>query len=115
MNWTNLERIEQIEEVVLQSKTVTCLIFKHSTSCNMSAMAKYKLEEDWTFSENEVRPFMVDILKYKNISNAISEEFQEYHQSPQVLLIKEGECFYEESHLDISVEDIQETVVSVCN
>jgi bacillithiol system protein YtxJ len=50
---------------------------------------------------------MVDILQYKDISNAISERFQEYHQSPQVLLIKEEESFYEESHLDISVEDIE--------
>lgn len=107
MNWINLERLEQIDEIMEKSNQVTCLIFKHSTSCNMSAMAKFKLEEDWGFNETELVPFMVDILQYKTISNAISERFQEYHQSPQVLLIKEGESFYEESHLDISVEDIE--------
>jgi bacillithiol system protein YtxJ len=108
MNWINLERLEQVDEIMEKSNQVTCLIFKHSTSCNMSAMAKFKLEEDWAFTETELVPFMVDILQYKDISNAISERFQEYHQSPQVLLIKEEESFYEESHLDISVEDIEE-------
>ncbi len=110
MNWINIKNTEQITAIATQSKTTPCLIFKHSMTCNMSAMAKFRLEEDWNFNENELIPYFVDILQFKKVSNEISDYFQEYHQSPQILIIKDGYCIYEESHLDISVEDIQENL-----
>ena len=108
MNWINIKNTEQIAHIAEESKSITCLIFKHSTTCNMSAMAKFRLEEDWSFKENELKPYFLDIFQYRDCSNEVTEYFQEYHQSPQVLIVKNGEVIYEESHLDISVEDIRE-------
>ncbi len=108
MNWINIENTDQIHRIVAQSKSVPCLIFKHSASCNISAMAKFRLEEDWNFEADTLQPYFLDILSHRNISNEIAEYFQEYHQSPQILIIEDGFCTYEESHLEISVADIYE-------
>lgn len=108
MNWINIENTEQIKAIAEQSKSIPCLIFKHSMTCNTSAMAKFRLEEDWNFNADELQPYFLDILKHRNLSNEISEYFQEYHQSPQILIIEDGFCTYEESHLEISVDDIRE-------
>jgi len=107
MNWINIKNTEQISEIVELSKSVPCLIFKHSTTCNTSAMAKFRLEEDWDFEAKELQPYFLDIFTDKGISNEISDYFQEYHQSPQILIIEDGFCTYEESHLEISVADIR--------
>lgn len=71
-------------------------------------MAKYRLEEDWDFSASEIEPYYLDLIAHRDISNEISERFSVHHESPQILLIKDGECVLDASHLDITVEEIRE-------
>ena len=52
--------------------------------------------------------YYLDLLKYRPISNKIAEDFNVHHQSPQILVIKNGECTYEESHNGIDMHDIAE-------
>jgi bacillithiol system protein YtxJ len=52
--------------------------------------------------------YYLDLLNYRAISNAIAEKFSVYHESPQILLIKNGECNYDESHGGIQMEEIVE-------
>lgn len=106
MNWNDLTSAQQLNEIIETSKTTPVLIFKHSTRCSISSMAKYRLENDWNYSEKQVIPYYLDLIAYRNISNQIAEDFSVYHESPQVLLIKDGECTYETSHLDITVAEI---------
>lgn len=108
MKWNNIESPQDLNTVVERSKEVPCLIFKHSTRCSISSMAKYRLEGDWDFSEKEIEPYYLDLIAYRNLSNAVAEEFQVHHESPQVLLIKNGECTYDASHLDITVAELHE-------
>ena len=58
----------------------------------------------------EIEPYYLDLLQYKDISNTISEQFQVWHESPQILLIVNGECIYDASHLDITVAELQESL-----
>lgn len=111
MNWKNLTTPQQLEEILEISKSTPVLIFKHSTRCSISSMAKYRLEGDWNFSAEQIVPYYLDLITYRNISNQIAEDFDVYHESPQVLLIKDGECTYENSHLDITVEEIGEQIL----
>ncbi|MFK7936732.1 MAG: bacillithiol system redox-active protein YtxJ [Saprospiraceae bacterium] len=106
MNWNNLTTAEQLNQIIETSKKTPVLIFKHSTRCSISSMAKYRLESEWKFKEEQVVPFYLDLISYRNLSNQIAEDFSVYHESPQILLIKDGECTYENSHLDITVEEI---------
>jgi bacillithiol system protein YtxJ len=48
----------------------------------------------------------LDLLNYKAISNEIATFFQVHHESPQIILIKNGECIYDESHYGIMMDEL---------
>jgi len=104
MNWKDLTTETQLEEIRTNSAQKPQLIFKHSTRCGISAVAKSRLDkwqpkEDFDF-------YYLDLIKYRELSNKVAREFSVPHESPQVLVIKDGKCVYYESHLGISVEEI---------
>ena len=113
MDWKPLTNIDELSEIVDRSHHVPCLIFKHSTRCSISFMAKHRLEAKWDFPASQLEPYYLDLINYRPISNEISDRFQVYHESPQILLIINGECIHDASHLDISVEEIRETLVEL--
>ncbi|MDB5024961.1 MAG: ytxJ [Mucilaginibacter sp.] len=49
--------------------------------------------------------YFLDLIKYRDISNQIAQDFQVHHQSPQLLLIKDGQCILDQSHSGISLEE----------
>lgn len=106
MNWTNLVQIEELDRLIALSKSTPVLIFKHSTRCSVSLMAKRALEAEWAFTSNQVIPYYLDLIAYRQISNQISEQFNVMHESPQAILIKNGKSIYHASHSDISTDDI---------
>ncbi len=108
MNWISLESIDQVKQIVERSKEKPCVIFKHSTRCSISSMAKFRLEGDWDLSEDIVEAYFLDLIAHRDVSNYISEELSVYHESPQIILIKDGEVIYDESHLDITVDELKE-------
>jgi bacillithiol system protein YtxJ len=108
INWIPLESEPQLASIIEGSTAQTALIFKHSTRCNISSMAKSRLEKAWHFTADEITPYYLDLIEYRNISSAIAEKLDVYHESPQVLLIKNGECIYDASHLDISVSELKD-------
>ncbi|MBS1743256.1 MAG: bacillithiol system redox-active protein YtxJ [Bacteroidetes bacterium] len=104
MNWNNLTAENQLEEIKSKSVDVPQLIFKHSTRCATSSMAKSRLER--AVAPGNIEFYYLDLLKYRNISNKIENDFMVHHESPQVLLIRNGECIYDESHNGISMDEI---------
>lgn len=104
MNWIPLTDEQQLETIKEESKTQPVVIFKHSTRCSISSMAKSRLEREQ--EPEQVKFYYLDLIAYRSLSNKIAEDFQVHHESPQVLLIKNGKCTYEESHNGISMEDI---------
>jgi bacillithiol system protein YtxJ len=108
MNWIPLTSSSQLTTIRERSYDIPCLIFKHSTSCNISAIAKYRLEDDWSFEANQVEPYYLDLLACRPVSQQVAEDFEVYHESPQVILLVNGECVYDASHLDITVAELEE-------
>jgi bacillithiol system protein YtxJ len=106
MNWIEITDIEQLETIKEESKGTPVVIFKHSTRCSISAMAKARLERTSVADNNAVKFYYLDLIRYRAISNKIAEVFDVVHESPQVLLIKNGECTYEESHNGIQMDEI---------
>ncbi len=106
MNWIEITNELQLDEVKGLSKTKPQLIFKHSTRCSISSMAKHRLEK--TATPGEIDFYYLDLIKHRNISQKIAEEFDVSHESPQVLLIKNGKCVYDESHSGITMDEITE-------
>ena len=108
MNWIELTTASQLADIKEQSKNKPQLIFKHSTRCSISSVAKNRLERS-TPPEN-IDFYFLDLIRNRDISGKIAEEFSVFHESPQVLLINNGECVYDESHSGINMDDIQEQV-----
>ncbi|KAF0237789.1 MAG: hypothetical protein FD136_493 [Chitinophagaceae bacterium] len=108
MNWTPLVSIEQLDAIREASNQVPQVIFKHSTRCSISSMALNRLERELA-PENAVF-YYLDLLQYRSVSNEVAEMFQVHHESPQVLVIKNGTCIYDESQYGISMQEIAEQI-----
>ena len=108
MNWIELKDVTQLGEIKVLSNTKPQVIFKHSTRCSISAMAKSRLDRGE--APQDVDFYYLDLISHRDISNKIAEEFSVFHESPQVLLINKGECVYDESHSGIRMDDIEDQV-----
>jgi len=107
MNWNKLSDIAQLDELVKASNDKPVLIFKHSTRCSISSTALDRLERSWKSEEVEgLEPYYLDLIQFRNISGAVAEKFDVEHQSPQVLIIKEGKAVYDASHYDIRYQEL---------
>jgi bacillithiol system protein YtxJ len=108
MNWIQLTDLAQLESISKLSFEKPQVIFKHSTRCSISSMALNRLER--SDAPNNSDFYFLDLIKYRSISAAIAEQFDVFHESPQILVIKNGECTYDESHQGIQMNEISEQV-----
>lgn len=110
MNWIDLHDIQQLAAIKELSATRPQVIFKHSTRCSISSMAKTRLEREEQPATADF--YFLDLVRYRSISDQIAEDFAVQHESPQVLLIRNRECVYEESHSGIRMDEIVEQLES---
>jgi bacillithiol system protein YtxJ len=106
IKWVSFDNESQLNEFIEESKHTTIMFFKHSTRCSISSMAKNRLENDWDLDE-KVTPIYVDLIANRNISNLLADKFAVQHESPQIILVKDGISIYDTSHNQISVGDIK--------
>ncbi len=102
--WHPLTSKEQLDTIVEESKAQPVAIFKHSTRCGISHNIKYNLEENWDFEDQDLKFYYLDLLAYRSISNLIAQRFGVVHQSPQVIVFKDGVPTFSTSHHGISVK-----------
>ena len=112
VNWQPLESTAQIDQLIEESRQRPCLIFKHSTRCSISFIAKHRLEGSWDIPAEELTPYYLDLVAHRNISNLVADHFHVRHESPQLLLIRDGRCIFDASHLDISVAEFKSCLES---
>ncbi len=108
--WKTLNDINQLDELVNSSSSKPVVIFKHSIRCGTSAMVKHQLEEEWDFEPEELDFYYLDLINYRNISDKVAEMFGVVHQSPQVILLKNGVAAYSTSHTMISTASIRSAI-----
>lgn len=104
MTWISLQTEEHLNQLTQLSYTKPQVIFKHSTRCSISSVAKNRLER--SNQPEEMDFHFLDLITYRQLSGKIAEAFNVYHESPQILVIKNGECIYDESHSGIDMEEI---------
>ena len=104
MNWKLIETQDTLEEIKTKSFENSVVIFKHSTRCVISKMVKSKFENKVANSNSEYEYYLLDLLKHRGISNEIASVFGVIHQSPQVIVIKEGKAIANASHYDIMTD-----------
>ena len=105
INWNELTDLGQLNEIIAGSNEKPVAIFKHSTRCSVSRMALKQFENEFN-SSDKVTPYFLDLIAHRDISNEIASRFGVTHQSPQLILIKEGKAVYNVSHSDIDAEEL---------
>lgn len=108
--WTDITAVDQLHEVLELAKEKPVLLFKHSTRCSISAMALNSFENKWNNENERCDLYFVDLLKHRDVSNAIAEEMKVTHQSPQAIVWNGSEVLYHASHSSIDVRAIEKLV-----
>lgn len=108
MNWNILSTEEELTAVLEKSFTRPQVIFKHSTRCSISSMVKSRLEKEEAPAHIDFH--YLDLIAFRSLSNKIAEDLQVHHESPQVILLQNGEPSFDESHMAIRMNDIVEAV-----
>lgn len=102
-DWKSIETELQLKAAMDESFEKPVVLFKHSVTCGISGGAKYGLEREWDFTSDELSFYYLDLLSFRSISNKIAADLGVTHQSPQVILLKNGKVVYDTSHHNISV------------
>jgi bacillithiol system protein YtxJ len=110
MNWNRLTDAEQLNDIKSKSFDKPQVLFKHSTRCSISNVALKRIEKAAGIPNADFH--FLDLIQFRNISDKIAEEFRVYHESPQILVIKNAQCIYDESHLGINMDELHEQIFS---
>jgi len=110
MNWIQFTKLNQLNEIIEESKKRPVLIFKHSTRCGISRFVLKTFKKEYDIPTNNLQLYFLDLLKNRDLSNMIAERFNVRHKSPQILIIKNGEVVYHESHNQINVDAIKDVL-----
>jgi bacillithiol system protein YtxJ len=104
-SWIPLVDEAQLNEIFNSEDPL--IIFKHSTRCQISSMALNRFVKEWNLDTQSCKCFLLDLIRYRELSNAIAKRSGIVHESPQILLLKEGRVIYTASHHEIDAEVIR--------
>lgn len=107
LNWKSLSTIQEFNRLVERSKEKPALVFKHRPSSPESTQAMEALERDWTISPENLDLYVIDVMKDKEVTEAVTDMAGVMNEYPQVLLFADGVTMYDESREMISVKKIK--------
>jgi bacillithiol system protein YtxJ len=110
--WIELNSIEQLKEAIEGSTERPIVLFKHSTRCSISSMAKTRFETNWNIENSAADLYYLDLLEHRNISAEMAELTDVQHQSPQAIVLKNKAVIYQDSHSGIDAKEIENTIKS---
>tara|TARA_R110000868_G_scaffold72824_1_gene211727 strand:- start:34 stop:429 length:396 start_codon:yes stop_codon:yes gene_type:complete len=108
--WINLVSLDQLEEIALKSKTKPQFIFKHSTTCGVSRMVLNTFKSTYKLNKDQADLYYLDLHSNREVSNETGYKFQVIHQSPQLLVIKNGIAIANASHGSINEIELEKFI-----
>ena len=103
-----LDKMEQFDEIDEISQTKPVVLFKHSTRCSISRMALKQFDAEFNYPEEKIDWYLLDLLNHRDLSNEIANRYNIVHQSPQIVVIRNGKAVFNASHDSISAEDLKQ-------
>ena len=104
---TSMEELETIETISYEKPVI---LFKHSTRCSISRFALKRFDAEYDFSEEQMNWYLLDLLNYRDLSNEIARRYNIEHQSPQIIVIRNGKAVFDTSHDAIDVYDLKQFI-----
>jgi len=108
--WKILNSMEQLSQIAKDSKSKPVAIYKHSTTCGISGMVLRGLQSQYDIEASALDFYYLDLKAYRQISNEVAARFQVWHESPQIILIKNGNAVYNASHSAVNAHALKERV-----
>jgi bacillithiol system protein YtxJ len=108
--WTILTEKNQIAEIIALSNSIPVYIFKHSTTCGISAQAKENVEISFKNTDKPFLFYYLDLLKYRSVSNEVASKLNVHHQSPQLILVHDGQVAFTTSHHKIKANILEDSL-----
>ena len=105
--WHILSTTDQLDTIIEESTIKLVGIFKHSTRCGVSRGVLKSFEKEYRFSEDQIKLYFLDLLANRDVSNEIEKRFKVHHESPQLILVENGEPVYHESHHSIDASELE--------
>ncbi len=112
MNWIEINSVEELivmDESSKKNPDASYIIFKHSTRCSVSRMAHRMMEREW---QNASPVYLINVVENRAVSNDAASKYRIQHESPQVLLVKNGACIYDASHSAIEPAELNKIMNS---
>lgn len=110
VHWIPITTIDQLNEIKETSKSEAVAIFKHSTRCGISRMVIKLFEKQFDEELKDFKVYYLDLLNYRAVSDEVGYAFQVQHQSPQLLVLKDGVSVEHASHYDITSIDLKQYI-----
>jgi bacillithiol system protein YtxJ len=104
--WNDLDDTSQIEAIISASEYHPQLIYKHSSRCSVCFFAKKQIEDIPEDLREQVDLHFIDVISWREVSNTIAKEFSIKHESPQLLVLCDGEVVWSGSHRSIQSDTI---------
>jgi bacillithiol system protein YtxJ len=104
--WKNLTQISEVDDAVAHSSIKPVVFFKHSTRCSISSMALNRLKSLNPEVLGTADFYYLDLIAHRDVSNYIAEKLEVHHESPQIVIVRDGECTYDASHMEIDANEL---------
>lgn len=108
--WEELTSTEEVDEILLASNENIQVIYKHSRTCGICYISRSSLEKMTEETRHSIDLYMVDVIRDRPISKYIAEKVGVRHESPQMLIIKDGEVVWHGSHYKVKLANLVDVV-----
>jgi bacillithiol system protein YtxJ len=105
-----LDNIKLLDEVDTISKTKPVVLFKHSTRCSISRFALKRFDAEYNYTDDQIDWYLLDLLNHRDISNEMAHRYKVEHQSPQIIVIRNGKAVFSSTHDGIDAHDLKQFV-----
>ena len=107
---TPISGIDELDVALRDSRQRPLLLFKHSYSCGISAEALDELLAHLAEKQDDARYAMVTVQTHRDVSNAIASRLGVRHETPQALLVRDGEVIWSASHFRVNAREIRKAL-----
>lgn len=100
-----MQEITRTDEMEHLFSAPTALLFKHSTRCPISARALGEVEA-LLDRVPDAPVFRVDVNAQQALSDQVAERTGVTHESPQVILLRDGQPEWDASRMEINAGEL---------
>lgn len=93
--------VPSLDQFMASSNGSSAILFKHSDTCGVSARAYREM------SQLSQPVGLITVQRARAVSNEIEKRWQVSHETPQVLIVRDGKVIWDASHFQIKAVDVE--------